>query len=427
MILEQGCTEEELPFWMYHNKSGRISQTTNSAARVTGRAFYSFNNSAYLEVGAGIAFNNREEKKIFDDEAYAQFSYNWLRITAGRKQREELYNGLSATNENILWSMNARPLPGLQIETSRPITLFRLGDFNEGNIGFEASLNEYFLEKDRHVSNARVHHKSLHLVYNNGEGFKIKSGIQHFAQWGGTSPEHGKQPEGIADYLRIFAGRDGGDNAVSGDQWNVLGNHLGSYELYITKDFRKMEVQLIYNHIFEDGSGSRYDNFPDGRYGIFIDLKEKDRLIESVLYELFYTKNQGQYSTGPHKNDAYFNHYQTYHSGWTYNKRILGVPFMVYDAELNRVVNNKFLAHHFGISGSVGDYYNNYPYKLLASYSRNEGTVERRYNPKQDVFFWGLEMLVYKDFFDINLELGGEYKSDGNPLYGAGISLIKKF
>ena len=100
---------------------------------------------------------------------------------------------------------------------------------------------------------------------------------------------------------------------------------------------------------------------------------------------------------------------------------------MLYDPERIRVKNNKFLAHHLGISGSVGDYYNSYPYKLLASYSRNEGTVERRYNPKQDVLFWGLEMLIFRDILDINLELGGEYKSDATPLYGAGISLIKKF
>lgn len=411
-------TGEELPFWMYHNKRGRISEDTNLAGWISGKAVYNFGAASSLEAGAGVLYQDGIGDNVFLDEAYLQFRNNWLQITGGRKQREELYNGLSATNENILWSLNARPLPGLQIGTTRPIMVFP-----KAGVGFEASLEEYVLEKDRHVSNARVHHKSFHLVYQPNEEWRIRAGIQHFAQWGGDSKTTGPQPEGFSDYIKVFSGREGGENAVGGDQVNVLGNHLGSYELFVKRSFPDWCLEFIYNHIFEDGSGSRYANFPDGRYGFYVNIKNKERLINSFIYELYYTKNQSVNSTGPHKNDTYFNNYLTYRSGWTYHQRILGAPFFKYDPVENRIENNRFVAHHLGFSGNIGEF----PYKLLASYARNGGTVERAYSPKQDVGNLYSEITIFQKWINIDLQLAAEVKDSNSPVFGTGISLSKRF
>ena len=361
----QGSTKEELPFWMYSNQRGRFSPETNILALVSGKIIHSLASGAILEIGAGGLVHDGFEQKPALDEAYIQFRNDYFYITGGIKQKEELYHGLSATNENILWSLNARPLPGIEIGTMEPVFIFP-------GIGFEARWGEYLLEQDRFVPWTRVHHKKLVLVLQPAAYWQIKAGIQHFAQWGGVHPERGKQPTGFTDYLRVFAGRAGGEDATRGDQVNVLGNHLGSWIFEAHREFDDFSASFIFNNLFEDGSGSRVANFPDGRYGIFLEMKQKEFIINSLMYELFYTKDQSQ--TGPHLYDNYFNNFLTYESGWTFHERIIGAPFFTYDPLLGRVTNNKFSAHHLGFGGNLGSYYSPFPYKVLLSYRDNEGT-----------------------------------------------------
>lgn len=361
--------DEELPFWMYHNQRGRIEKETNFASWVSGKAFYDLGKAGKLEAGAGILARDAQNDKVFTDELYLTYTKEWLEFTVGRKQRQETYNGLSASNESILWSLNARPLPGLQLKTKRPVFIFK-------NFGFEASWEEYLMDDDRFVNNTRLHHKNLRFVYNNTErSFEIKVGIQHFVQWGGNSPLHGNQPEGFNDYIKLITGQSGNENAAGGDQLNALGNHLGGYEIYITKKLSLGTLELFYQHLFEDKSGRRLGNTPDGRYGAYLEFREKDKLISELMYELYYTKHQSHTTSGNHIWDNYFNNY-LYRSGWTYHQQMLGAPFFLpnFYTEANsldhiEVGNNKFIVHHFGLGGKILDRH----YKLLFSYRNNYG------------------------------------------------------
>ena len=413
-------TGKDLPFWMYKNSRGRISENTNAGGWITGRAIYEIDDYSSLEIGAGVLYQDGISDRVFLDESYLQFRNSWLEVIAGRKQRPELYNGLSATNENILWSLNARPLPGIQFRTREPIMLFP-----DAGIGFEASLEEYLLEEDRHVSYARVHHKSFHLVFEPEEDWRIRAGIQHFAQWGGNSESSGSQPEGLKDYLRIFSGRGGGEEALQGDQENALGNHLGSWELYVNKDFQDFRLEFIYNNIFEDGSGSRFANFPDGRYGIFYETEDNDRLVNSLIYEFYYTRDQSQ-NVNRWGADNYLSH-GTY-SAWTYEGGILGAPFFTYDENEGMIVNNKFVVHHFGLSGQVSNYWNSYPYKLLISYAHNEGTFRRALpmGNEDALHVFGQVRLIDKPF-SLELHFASTFNNTREPVFGGGLSLQKRF
>ncbi|TVZ26033.1 capsule assembly protein Wzi [Gillisia sp. Hel_I_86] len=413
--------KDELPFWMYSNTRGRVSEKSNFATWINGKAVYGFSSNSSLEVGAGILYQDELRNDDFIDELYASYKISWLEIVVGRKQKQEFYNGLSATNESFAWSLNARPLPGIQIRTQRPIY------FNENEkLGVEFSLNEYLLGDDRFVKAARLHHKRFHVVYNPHPGFSIRAGIQHYAQWAGDSPESGPQPSGFSDYLRVVSGREGGENSVVGDRMNVLGNHLGSYELYLTKKFENASVKLIYNHFFEDGSGTRFDNFPDGRYGIFWEKDSKEGFVNSVLYEFYYTKNQSTNSLSPHGKDAYFNNFQTYRSGWTYQRRVLGVPFFDFSEEKDIVVGNRFLAHHVGFSGSLTKS-REFEYKILSSYVKKYGAYLKRYSPNREEIYLKYDLGLFKDPFNLNLIMSAEYSNIAQPIYGAGLSLSKQF
>ncbi len=415
-------SEDDLPFWFYSNQRGRVSEDTNIDGWINAKLNYNFSEFSNLAIGGGILYQDEFSDEVFIDELYADFKYKWLQVIAGRKQESELYNGLSATNENILWSLNARPMPGFQLKTVEPI-YFKSGD----KLAFEASWNEYYLGDNQGAEKVRLHHKELRLIYQFEGGWTAKAGIQHFVQWGGISENYGQQPQGFTDYLRIIAGRGGGGNSAEREQANALGNHLGSWELYLTKATTSNKFRFIYNNLFEDGSGSRFANIPDGRYGFYIEKKDKHRLVNSFIYEFYYTRDQSQ--TGPHLFDNYFNN-GVYSFGWTYKDKVIGVPFFTYSAEENYVINNKISAHHIGIGGQFSNYSQSFPYKILLTYRHNEGTFSRTLNSEglnEEVFNFYSKWRVLNLPVKADLSLGLDINSAEKPIFGAGISLSRQF
>src|SRR5690606_9397010 len=134
---------------------------------------------------------------------------------------------------------------------------------------------------------------------------------------------------------------------ITKEEINGLGNHLGSYEINIRTSIYNYDFEVFYNHIFEDGSGTRLRNTPDGRYGVYISDTEENKWINALMYEFYYTKNQSKNSSTTDGTDNYFNN-NLYQSGWTYENRVLGIPFITLRDSRFRIGNNIFVAHHFG-------------------------------------------------------------------------------
>lgn len=395
----------KLPFWMYSNHRGRVYENSNGAAWGTFKINYDINGRDFFEIGSGIGYRNDFRENIYFDEWYTHYENHWMFTTVGKKQKKLLYNGLSASNENILWSVNAQPIPGIQLGTSRPVFISKTG------LGFEASWNEYFLEEEGHYKNARLHHKSFHLLYRTQTGFQVKGGFQHFAHWGGHL-EGGNYSPLTQNY------RD----AVTLKHPSQF--HLSSFEIYLSKTFTNFRLELLYNHIATDRSGRRLSNTPDGRYGIFYESNEKNKLVNSIIYELYYTKHQSH--TSFFGADDYFNHF-VYKTGWAYEEKIIGAPFFTYDRDNKQVINNKFTTHHIGIGGQYSTVLNTYPYRLLLTYGRNDGVYERRYQPKQNVFYSMLEARVFQNFVDVNIQLATEFNTTASSIFGLGVHVSRKF
>lgn len=417
------ATGEELPFWLYHNKFGKATGSTDLSGFVNFFGSRVYNENYLFSFGAKLRYLNDLESRVFVDEAFLYIQNYYLNFTLGAKEKEVLYDGISATNENLIWSNNTRNLPGLRIATTNPIWIT-----NNKKFGFEGSWEEYYLGENRYVDHTLLHHKRLLLVFEPNNKWLIKAGVQHSAQWGGISPVQGGQPTSVKDYLRIITARNGADDASIYDQQNSLGNHLGSYELYVTRKFNYFSLQFLYNSIFEDGSGSRLENFPDGRYGLYFKFKEEDKLVNSIIYEYINLRNQSHLSK--FGADNYFNNGPVYKSGYTYNYSVLGVPFITYDKELDQITNNKLTVHHLGSSGIIkySDY--SYPYKFMASYSHNEGTYGRPQLPNgdnqqyMDLFF---NLKITNLPVNIGIDLGARFDSFYDPNFGLGLSLSRKF
>ena len=413
-----GGTGETLPFWLYHNQRGRVTEDTYASAWMSGKKALFLSRNSYLILGAGILYDQGSDKGVQIDELFAHYQNSWMYATLGRKQQKEYYNGLSSTNNSIFWSLNARPMPGIRIGTTKPL-------FLSGNEGFgaEGSWNEYLMGNDRFVKGAKTHHKELRLVFKKGS-WEIKAGLQHIVQWSGNSPRHGDLHGGFEDYLRVIFGSEGTEY-TEGEINTVLGNVLGGYEAYVSKEFRDFKLQFIYNHLFEDASGQRLGNTPDGRYGVYYENNEKERLINSVIYEFYYTEHQSHTTSGVHKYDRYF-HHGIYRSGWTYEGRVIGSPFFTPDPSGEGFLNNKFRAHHIGIGGQWPNLIHTIPYKLLLSFARNDGTYALRYRPKQNVFYGLLDVGLLRTTIDLNVQAGVELNNTASPKFGAGVHLVYK-
>lgn len=409
-------SDEESPFWLHSNKRGRVNETSNLSGVLSGRAVYNLTSTASISIGGGVLYQDGYVDDVQLDESFLSFSNGWLTAYVGRKQREELYKGLSATNENILFSLNARPLPGISFRTNRPLYFWK-----SAGLGVEAGLEEFFTDDERYVKDTRIHHKFVSLIFSGIPNYQFKVGMQHFVQWGGTSPDFGPLPDGFKDYLQVISGRGVGEEVGGGNEVNGLGNHLGSYELGVKTSTNQFNIELIYNHLFEDGSGMRLGNTPDGRYGIFISDKEPGKWMDAFMYELYYTKHQSRTSSGTDGADNYFNN-NLYRSGWTYHNRILGVPFIYLDEDRFRVANNIVLAHHVGIAGNFVDY----PYTILASYRKNYGAKQGG-QINNSILSTFLNLKVYQDIVDIDVEFGADFHSLKSPNFGAGLQVSKRF
>lgn len=408
-------TEEDLPFWIYHNRRGRVDKNSDFATLFSGKQVIFFTSTSYLISGAGILFFNGSENILAIDELYLHFQNNWMYAAAGRKQQKEFFNGLSSSNRSILWSLNTRPMWGVEIGTAEPFFLS-----GEAGLGFEASWSEYWMGKNRFVKDALLHHKSFDFVYRKGT-WEIKAGVQHFAQWAGTS-EEGEQPDGWKNYWRVITKQKGGTDAGIGDQLNALGNHLGGYELSVAKELKNFRFYISYNHLFEDGSGMMLRNTPDGRYLIYLEKKDKASLVNSMMYEFYYTQNQSFYFPNTDGRDNYFNN-GVYRSGWTYNDLVIGSPLFSVDPKGEGIINNKFTAHHLGIGGEIGNAVHSYPYKLLLTYARNDGLYSEKFNPKQDVLYLLSEFRLLQDEFELNLQIGADWNNYQSPIYGVGLQM----
>lgn len=413
-------SEEKSPFWMHSNQRGRIDEKTNFSSWVNGTGTYRFRNGRILTVGLGILYHDGYTSEAQLDEYFVNYENSWLEAFAGRKQKREFFNGISATNENLLWSLNSRPIPGIGLST-KPIMLFK-----KSGIGFKASWEEYFSdEKERYIQKPRIHHKSFHLIYDGIRNIELQAGVHHYVQWAGKSPEYGELPAGFEDYLKVITGGSmiGGDGFVGEQEINGLGNHLGGYEVQLNTGFSHYDLSLIYNTIFEDFSGIKLRNTPDGRYGIYLKDQQPDKWVQAIMYEYYFTRNQSKNYPTTDGKDNYFNNH-LYRSGWTYENRIIGLPFFMLDEDRFRVAHNNIVAHHLGLTGKA---FLHYPYKLLASYRGNYGAKGGTSKPVEQIISTYLDVNVWQEFINVNLQVGADINSEESTNVGIGLKVQKTF
>lgn len=448
---EIGGATSAQPFWLHADTRGKISPDTylwGNFGLFTGytqtdtRAF----DFTFGAEGTGTLGSNKH--RLFVNQLFGKIRWQNLTLQAGMWDKEEVYDGLSACNGNLLYANNTRNMPGISFATWDYLKLARW-------LWVKFNYDEYLMIDDRYVEKAHVHNKLLGVKVNITPQFDLKVGIEDYAQWGGKAPE-GKKKYNAKDYIRLVLSMKGGSNASLSDQINVLGNHIGRYYVHLDYRHKTFEANFYYNHMYEDGSGMRFQNWQDGLYGIHLTRKDNDLWFKSFVYEFYCTKDQsGPLHDRPateeekaHQDpnspfygriilggmDNYLNHGE-YRSGWSLYGQMIGVPFFTpapaADGIIRGTCNNRFIAHHWGVSGRLPLW--DMHYKLLCSYSFNYGTYGTPFKNEagenitkpQFSFGFGLTVPEKKIPFQTDLRLGFDKGDLLKNRFGAMLSISK--
>ena len=402
---------DENPFWFYSNQLGMVSPETEAVGLLDAYYRRYLGETMELEAGGSIFMDyfGDGDNTVKGNEYFAALAWKNFRMDLGARARPEQMLGLSSVNGDILWSNNARPMPGVGIQTTEPVRLFQW-------LGVEGALAHYWQNDDRFVEDSYVHFKYLTLNFQLSDQSQLLFGLHHYAQWGGTSPVFGPQPSSFGDFIRIFFGKEGGAGASENDQSNVLGNQLGSWRIKFRYELEDGELSFYFQNLFENTPGLQLNNFPDGIWGAYWRLPE-NRVVQGLLYE--YSQTTWNNSVGGN----YFRN-SVYRSGWTYFGRVIGIPFITPDPEEPGIINNRVTAHHLGLKSS----FSKMELKFMGSYVTNEGLRERPYDPVENVLYTQINLLYHLGpNFKAGLDLGGDFSDANGERFGAGLSIRYTF
>lgn len=195
-------------------------------------------------------------------------------------------------------------------------------------------------------------------------------------------------PDGLKDYLKVFIPSSGGSDTPRGDQVNVYGNHVGSWNCALTYYLKDWKFRMYYEHLFDDHSQMffEYGRWKDGHLGLEVTFPE-NRWIKTLLWEGLATKDQ----TGPilydgyagafpeyqvSARDDYYNNY--YYLSWQHWGMAMGNPLLygpIYNKDGSlKFRSNRARAHHVAFSGQPST---EWGYRVMASFTRHWGTYDQ--------------------------------------------------
>ena len=424
LLLGALSTGNQLPFWAGANQFGLMPEGSGGVALLRAGTEYDATKEFQWKWGVSLAgqYDSRivpEKTADFSamvDELYASVRWKALRLDAGMKHVDIDFLGagmptlgsMSSTGGHIIWSGNARTMPGYLI-TLDPVAV----PFTHQILWIHGVFGDYKTLDKRYMSGALIHRTKMFLMFKVHPQLDFQLGLDHVAIWGGSNPKYSPMPITFGNYFRVITGRAALDPGTDMDKKNTIGDQRGGFLFRVDWRGDGWKTAFQRDVPYDDGSGmAGIQNWPDGVYTFWFGSDNKDRWVSDILYEYQYTmKQSGIYHDRPttdeekqhldpsdeyHYNhhvygglDDYFNH-SPYRSGWTYYGRTIGDPLIspkgTHDATWTGKVpasapvlgveNNRIKAHHLSLSGRA---FHRLPYKLMLTYTQNYGTYDLPY------------------------------------------------
>ena len=394
------------PMWLTANRQGLSSANTENGYLRAGTAHtmplnQHFSFSAGLDLATAYNFTS----SFIIQQAYADLSYRWLNLSIGSKERLPELKNSKLSSGGMVESNNARPIPQIRLEVPDYVAIPGTHKWLhlKGHIAYGRFTDDKWQEHFTSIGNPYTidvlyHSKSLFAKVGNKEHFPVEfeGGIQMSAQFGGDQYIAGQKepvidmPTRFVDFMRVLVPMAGDYTTPEGEQVNIYGNHVGSWNFASTAYLNRWKVKIYYEHYFDDHSQMffQYGRWKDGHIGLEITFP-KNRFIDTFVYEGLGTKDQ----TGPMLYDSfwgkfeeqisaknnYYNHYL--YQGWQHWGMGIGNPLLpgpIYNKNGQiTFISNRVLAHHIGFCGSPCQ---SLSYRMLLSYSRHWGTYDNPLN-----------------------------------------------
>lgn len=433
-VMELNSTGTYSPFWMQSNSYGLILEQAHSIYFNVGLSKELQHSQHLFDYGFKINSSILSDYKnisILAHEYYVNARLSVFGMSLGAKKEHYGNQDSTLSAGGFLFSKNTRPMPKIWagIENFSPIP------FTGGYAEIKGGLSHGWFNNKRHVANTLLHHKYLYLKVGGKLPINIQYGLDHVAQWGGMSPEYGKQPSGLSDFKRIFLAQAGSSEAVASDQINTLGNHIISQSMKLELAVGELKMEAYWQNLSEDGPIRplwKSMNKSDGIWGVALKNKHFG-YIQGLLYEYINTTDQ----SGPYHDkdgivygggDSYFTN-GVYRSGWNYHSRTIGTPLILsplYNTNNElQTTNNRVQAHHFGIEGKIGMT----NYRVMATFNKSFGTYSLpNYPPKtlNAIFLEVIRPLSMKTGLEAKLNLSADHGSFYGNSYGVLLGLRKR-
>ncbi len=184
----------QLPFWMTSNQFGLIPESSGAFALARMGTGYDPSKTFQWRWGASMAANysNQPDGKmaVIPDELYSSIKWKALSLDLGLKRFDLDYYGagtptmgsMSTTGGHIIWSGNARTIPGYSANLA-PIPV----PFTKGYVKFFGSFADYKTLDNRYMNGALIHRTMMGLDIKITERLDFHGVFDHYALWGGKS------------------------------------------------------------------------------------------------------------------------------------------------------------------------------------------------------------------------------------------------
>ncbi len=367
------------PFWIVSNQYGVVPLDAGNGY-LRGGITHQQSLGKGFSWGAGLdmVVSFPRYRNVYIQQAYADLRYKSVLLSIGSKENYTSLWDKNLSSGDLIHSANARPIP--EVNLSMPV--FTVVPYLKGwaqvkgEIAFGRSMAtdylEHFMGPPQHfIQQTLWHHKNFFLRIKdtrNDFPFSLALGLQHAAQWGGTStdPEIGVQPHSFKDMIRVFLAQSGGSDATLSDQVNVLGSHHISYDFQLGFTQKDWALHAYYQHLSADKSGLLFYNGTDGLWGLQADIPHFP-YIRKVVVEYLETRNQSgpfhfiwfDHDLHPGRGgggDDYYNN-EEYITGYSYFNRSMGSPLVV-SPEYNKdgmfgFRSSRISDWHWGMEGDV--------------------------------------------------------------------------
>ncbi len=350
------------------------------------------------------------DHKAYLQQCFVNLSYKSFFIEAGSREEKQVVRDNLLSIGSFVKGTNAKPIPQVHFGTNDFWTVPFTKDWVQINFDFgygkflDSGYREDMFQKsgsvnDQYTTGAYYHQKHLYIRSNPTKPIFVMVGIEHVAQFGGTSHYYvdgvltaKKKPTNLKAFWNVIL-PIGDSNYFENEaleDW-VYGNHIGVMTYQIGWNINENhQVQAYLDNPFEDGSGIRKGNGWDGLWGLQYSNKTIGRqYVRGIVLEYFQSTNQsgavhwdrGDYPepirsqitdlvTG---NDNYYNHqfYDGYsHYGMTPGIGLITSPTYNSDGYTS-FRDNRVRAWHLGINGEITD---RISYLVKGSYQEGWGT-----------------------------------------------------